>query len=68
MKDIKAILGEHSFFKDLKPEYLDFIAGCASNVVFGAGELILKEGGEANKFCLIKQGKIAIDIPVTKQR
>ena len=34
MRDIKEIIKEHSFFKDLKPEYLDFIAGCASNGVF----------------------------------
>ena len=68
MKDIKGIIKEHSFFKDLKPEYLDFIAGCASNVVFKEDEMILKEGDEANKFCLIRHGKIAIDIPVSKQR
>ncbi len=68
MKDIKEILKEHSFFKDLKPEYLDFIAGCASNVVFREGETILKEGEDANKFCLIRHGKIAIDIPLSKER
>ncbi len=68
MKDIKEILKEHSFFKDLKPEYLDFIVGCASNVVFKEDEMILREGEEANKFCLIRHGKIAIDIPLSKQR
>ena len=68
MKDIRAILGEHSFFKELKPEYLDFIAGCASNVNFKAGEMILREGEEADKFYIIRQGRVAIDIPVSKHR
>ena len=68
MKDIKEIIKEHSFFKDLKPEYLDFIAGCASNVVFKEDEMILREGDEANKFCLIRHGRVAIDIPLSKQR
>ena len=68
MKGIKEIIKEHSFFKDLKPEYLDFIAGCASNVVFKEDEMILREGDEANKFCLIRHGRIAIDIPLSKQR
>ena len=68
MKDIGTILKEHSFFKDLKLEYLDFIVGCASNVNFKAGEMILREGGEADKFYLIRHGMVAIDIPITKHR
>lgn len=61
-KDIKDILQEHSFFKGLKPEYLDFMAGCASNTVFKAGATILKEGEEADKFYLIRYGKVSINI------
>jgi CRP-like cAMP-binding protein len=65
IKDIKVILSEHSFFKGLCEEYLDFIAGCASNVVFKAGDIILKEGKEADRFYLIRHGKVAIDIETT---
>jgi len=68
MKDMQAILKEHAFFKDLKAEYIKFIAGCASNVRFKEGEAILKEGQEADKFYLIKHGKVAIDIMVTQRR
>ena len=68
MKTIEAILKEHSFFKDLKQEYIDFIAGCASNVMFKAGEVILRESEEADKFYLIRHGKVAIDISATRQR
>jgi len=68
MKTIEDILKEHIFFKDLKPEYFDFIVGCASNVLFKAREMILREGEEADKFYLIRHGKVAIDIPVSQQR
>jgi len=68
MKDMQAILKEHAFFKDLKAEYIKFIAGCASNVRFKEAEAILKEGQEADKFYLIKHGKVAIDIMVTQRR
>ena len=68
MKTLEPILKKHPFFKDLEQEYLDFIAGCASNVVFKEGEIIMKENESADKFFLIREGMVAIDIPVTKER
>lgn len=68
METIETILKNHPFFKDLRPEYLDIIVGCASNVSFKEGEMILREGEEANNFYLIRHGRVAIDIPATKQR
>lgn len=65
MKDIKDIIKEHSFFKDLKPEYLEFIAGCGSNTIFKAGDIILKEQEAADKFYLIRHGMVAIDICIS---
>jgi CRP-like cAMP-binding protein len=68
METLRPILETHPFFKDLKPEYLDFIVSCASNVRFKEGEVILKEGEPAEKFYLIRQGRVAIEINVTQQR
>lgn len=62
METLRPILEVHPFFKDLKPEYLDFMVGCASNVRFKEGEIILKEGDAAEKFFLVRQGKVAIEI------
>jgi len=62
MITLESILKEHSFFKDLPPKYFDFIVGCASNVVFKKGEVILKEGGPADKFYVIRGGLVAIYI------
>ena len=68
MKTLEPILKKHPFFKDLEKEYLDFIVGCASNVVFKEGEIIMKENNPANKFFLIREGMAAIDIPISKRR
>ena len=56
MITIESILKEHSFFKDLPSKYFDFIVGCASNVVFKKGEVILKEGQSEDKFYVIRGG------------
>lgn len=64
---IGPILREHSFFKDLPSKHFDFIVGCASNVVFKEGEIILKEGESADKFYLVRTGHVAIYIDRPKQ-
>jgi len=61
-KSLEPILKEHPFFKDLKEKDLKFIVGCASNVVFKSGKIILKEGEAADKFFLLREGRVAIDI------
>lgn len=68
MKTLEPILKKHPFFKDLDQEYLDFIAGCASNVVFKSGEIIMKENDPADKFFLIREGMVAIDIPISRKK
>ncbi|MDD4954914.1 MAG: cyclic nucleotide-binding domain-containing protein [Candidatus Omnitrophica bacterium] len=64
MHDLKPILEGHPFFSGLKAEYLDFIVGCASNVRFKEGEIILREGDAADKFFLVREGKVALEINV----
>ena len=62
MEILEPILKQHPFFKDLKSEYIDFIVGCSANEVFKAGEIILVEDQPADKFYLIRSGKVAIYI------
>ena len=59
---LDGILAEHPFAKDLKDEYLQLMAGCASNVRFEAGQFIFHEGEAADQFYLIREGKIALEI------
>ncbi len=73
MEDLKRILSQHPFFGDLGEQYLPLLVGCASNVRFHEGETIFREGGEADRFYLIREGKIALDVcapnrePITVQ-
>ena len=64
METLEPILKRHPFFKDLQQEYFDFILGCASNVVFKEDDIIMKENTPADKFYLIREGMVAIDIPI----
>jgi CRP/FNR family cyclic AMP-dependent transcriptional regulator len=66
MKTLEPILKRHPFFKDIQQEYLDFIVGCASNVQFKKGEIIMRENDPADKFILIREGMVAIDIPISE--
>ena len=60
---LEPIIKKHPFFKDLDQKYLDLIVGCASNVRFKEGDLIMKENDPANKFYIVREGMVAIDIP-----
>jgi len=62
MQSLEPILKQHSFFKNLPQKYIDFIVGCTSNAFFKPEEVILKEEESADKFYLIRSGKVAIYI------
>ncbi len=62
MEKIGLVLREHPFFKDLKQEHLDILAGCASLVDFKAGSVIFKEGQEVDHLHIIRDGLVAIEI------
>ena len=62
MKPLDSLLRDHLALKDLEPRHLQTISGCSSNAVFQAGKLLFREGGDADKFYLIRQGRVALAI------
>jgi len=62
MEDLKNILTTHPFFGGMRPEHLQLLVGCASNVRFDVGKFILREGEEANEFYLLRHGKVALEV------
>lgn len=62
MRTLETILAEHPFFEGLPDKHLKVIVGCASNVSFEEGETIFHEGEEANRFYLIRQGRVALEV------
>lgn len=67
MENLERFLAESPFFKGMKKEYLELLAGCASNVRFDAGQVILREGKVANACYLIRHGKVALEVDAPKR-
>lgn len=62
METIERFLKEHKFFSGLEAPYLTLITGCASNVRFDPGAYVFREGQEADRFYLVRQGRVALEI------
>lgn len=62
METLRVLVAQHSFAKGLDARYLDLLEGCASNVVFKAGEFIFREDQDADNFYLIRHGKVALEV------
>jgi CRP-like cAMP-binding protein len=60
-ESLERILGQHPFFGGMEEPYLQLFVDCASNVRFDAGDMIFREGEEANTFYLIRAGKVALE-------
>jgi CRP-like cAMP-binding protein len=60
--DLEPLLAQHPFFAGLAPEHVEFIAGCATNARFNAGEPIFREGSPADRFYLLRFGRAAVDL------
>jgi CRP-like cAMP-binding protein len=55
-------LADHPFFAGMSDRHLELIAGCASNVRLELGQMIFREGEDAQQFYLIRQGKVALQM------
>ena len=61
MTTVAEILSDAPFFAGLRPETIELVAGCGSNVQFEQGALIFREGEQADAFYLLRHGSIAIE-------
>jgi CRP-like cAMP-binding protein len=66
-RGLESVLAEHPFFRDLPPDDLAYIAGCARNVRFEEGQYIFREGEQADHFYLIRHGRVALEIFVPER-
>jgi CRP/FNR family transcriptional regulator, cyclic AMP receptor protein len=58
------LLADHPFLSGLSREQLDQLAPWASRTTFHAGARVFSEGGRADRFWLIRDGQVALDIYV----
>lgn len=62
MQTLEPIVAELPLFKGMRPEHISLISGCATNVRYEAGEFVGREGEPADKFWIIRQGRLALEI------
>lgn len=62
VESLERFIAEHKFFAGMRPEHIALLVGCASNVRFGAGAYLFREGGDANDFYLIRHGRVALEV------
>lgn len=64
MNTIEDLLRTHPFTQGLDDAILALIAGCATNVVFQAGSYVFRQGGDADRFYLLRHGTVALEVYV----
>lgn len=64
VQELVELLGAHPFLAGFPRNHLGTLADCASHVSFVDGEAIVREDAEANRFYLLRQGRVAISTTV----
>ncbi len=60
-EDLEKIVAGHPFLKGLNPHQFRILSDCAVFTKFEPGELIFREGDPANRFYLIRQGRVVLE-------
>jgi CRP/FNR family cyclic AMP-dependent transcriptional regulator len=63
-ENLTEILRQHPFLAGLSEAHMQVLIGCASNVRFAEGAPLIHEGQIANKFFLVRAGRIALETDV----
>jgi CRP-like cAMP-binding protein len=62
VETLEPIVAALPLFQGLRPAHMQLISGCAANVRCEAGEFLGREGQPADKFWVIRQGRVALEI------
>ncbi len=62
IENLSEILRQHPFLSNLSPDYMTLINGCASNAHFLEGSLLIREGEIADKFFLLRSGRVTLEM------
>lgn len=71
--EMRDMIKDQPFLKDMDSDYLDVLVGCASNMSFNKGHFLLTQNGNADHFYIINHGNVHIEMsagdkgPVTIQ-
>ena len=60
---IRTYLAQHAFFSGLSEQHLDLVASHSSAMRFGNQQRVFKFDTDADKFYVLRDGKVAVEIP-----
>jgi len=66
-KGLEVVLREHPFFEGLSEEHVRLLAGCGRNERFEKGSFLFRESGPADRFYIIRRGKVRVEIHSTRR-
>ncbi|MFW5926934.1 MAG: Crp/Fnr family transcriptional regulator [Wenzhouxiangella sp.] len=61
--EISKLLARQDFFSGLKDEHRDWLAEQAVEAEFDAGQLVARAGEKADRFYLILEGELVVEVP-----
>jgi CRP-like cAMP-binding protein len=64
VRTLAELLDDAPVLRALAPAHREAIAGCARNRVFAPGSELLREGGPADEFFVLRAGSVAIETEV----
>lgn len=67
MQTVDQLLAEAPTFTGMSPAHLELIAGCGHNEVFEAGSYLMREGDRADRFYVLRRGRVAMEIFVPQR-
>ena len=62
-KSTTEYLAAHEFFSDFNDDILKFLCECSNTLEIKKGQILFREGDKADKFYLIRNGRISIQMP-----
>lgn len=60
-EDLVELVANHPLLSGLPGDLVELLSGCAQNMSFGVGELLLSEGAAADKLYLLRRGRVALE-------
>ena len=64
METLERLLLAHPFLAGIAPDLGRVLVGCASNLRFAPGEFLFREGDPADRFFLVREGAVALELHV----
>ncbi len=62
MRTLEELIADAPLFEGLSAAHLRLIAGCGANEHFAAGAELFREGAPADRFFLIREGAVALEV------